>query len=834
MTLSTTANKVSFAGDGTTVSFAIPFLFIENAHIEAVLRDAAGIETTWVLNTQYTLTGAGLAAGGTLVVSVDPEDYTPAVGETLVIRRVVPETQETDYPEGGAFPAAAHEQALDKLTMLVQQHSEEIARGLKIPVTDEGIDTTLQSVANRANKVLTFDEDGDFALLTPTDDSTNTATASGATSALAHAARFAEAYSVSDFGAIGDGSTDDTAAINAALAAAAGNSVFFPKTANEYLISGKLVLPSNIRISSDGATIKADAGAFTMMEADTKTDILIEGLVFDGDYPTRSGGSGVILDLIDVSRVRVRGCRFVDAPNTAIGITRGDYIWIENNVMSVQYQSGVRLNDPGASSYNEYVWIHANHITGSNDAEAGGHGSICSAGSTDTDGQRHIWIADNYCESDGIALALDTFNFSVCRGNTVRKSNTGGECIALSGDNYQIVGNTVSGSSAAGILLFGTADFENENIIVQGNTCFDNAQGIAMVFSENSTTFRNVLVTGNRCYNTASGTTQVYGIQSYLNAGGITPYTYENVKVVSNHFADNGTAATNLLPGSDGSVIVTFLNDDGSANFGVDRGIDVVASFNSLQAVECVSNGNYISIIRNAAEVGRFQKSGFRLGGADVRFSDQEPLTSYGAEAVFQNDGGAAVRVERLTSDGVLQEFYRDGGLVGTISVSSGTVTYGAAAWAHWGQFAHNEKPSIPVGTVLSTIDEMTVWCEKVPVEDKDGNVSLQPGAPEDEYTDDRLPKVKISDTEGDARVYGVFGNYDADGDINLISGGAFFVRVSGDFEAGDLLESAGDGTAKTQADDVIRSKTIGKVIGPVAETYSDGTHRVPATLYCG
>ena len=259
MTLSTTANKVSYAGDGTTVSFAIPFLFLENAHISAVLHDAAGTETTWALNTEFTLTGAGAAAGGTLTVVVSPSDYTPAAGETLVIRRVVPETQETDYPEGGAFPASAHEQALDKLTMLVQQHAEEIARALKVPVTDLGIATTLATVADRANKILSFDNNGDFALVAAADESANTATASVGTESISHASRFAQRLTVKDFGATGDGATDDRADIAAALVGAAGGDLYFP--AGIYRISGALTLTAGVNcIFANGAALKPDNG----------------------------------------------------------------------------------------------------------------------------------------------------------------------------------------------------------------------------------------------------------------------------------------------------------------------------------------------------------------------------------------------------------------------------------------------------------------------------------------------------------------------------------------------------------------------------------------------
>ena len=107
MTISSSDNKRLYDGDGATIGFDVPFKFLANTHIRAVLRAADGTETVWVEGTHYTLTGAGQDSGGTLTVITTPTDYTPAAGEKLLIKRVVPLTQETDFPEGGVFPAAA-------------------------------------------------------------------------------------------------------------------------------------------------------------------------------------------------------------------------------------------------------------------------------------------------------------------------------------------------------------------------------------------------------------------------------------------------------------------------------------------------------------------------------------------------------------------------------------------------------------------------------------------------------------------------------------------------------------------------------------------------------
>ena len=102
----------------------------------------------------------------------------------------------------------------------------------------------------------------------------------------------------------------------------------------------------------------------------------------------------------------------------------------------------------------------------------------------------------------------------------------------------------------------------------------------------------------------------------------------------------------------------------------------------------------------------------------------------------------------------------------------------------------------------------------------------------------------KISDTADSKKIYGVFFDWDDDdngndGDVNdfrVAQVGTYIIRVNKDVtvEAGDLLVSNGDGTAKKQDDDIIRSKTVAKVNSNVkVETYSDGSYTVPCTLHC-
>jgi hypothetical protein len=129
VTVSNPDSKLSYSGTGERVEFPTPYFFA-NSHIVAIHSDAEGIETTWVENTHYTLTGDGEESGGTLTVEVEPEDYTPLSSERLVIKRVVPYTQSSDYPAGGGFPSNTVEQDFDLAAMRAQQNAEVHGRAL--------------------------------------------------------------------------------------------------------------------------------------------------------------------------------------------------------------------------------------------------------------------------------------------------------------------------------------------------------------------------------------------------------------------------------------------------------------------------------------------------------------------------------------------------------------------------------------------------------------------------------------------------------------------------------------------------------------------------------
>ena len=129
MTVSTQESIIRYKGNDDTTVYQIPFRWLEDTDIIIQKQDAAGNIELLTYLTDYTLTGETEEHGG-YVTFVAPFLTT----DTIVIQRVVPYTQETDYEENEIFPADSHEAALDKLTMEVQQLAEESSRALKINV----------------------------------------------------------------------------------------------------------------------------------------------------------------------------------------------------------------------------------------------------------------------------------------------------------------------------------------------------------------------------------------------------------------------------------------------------------------------------------------------------------------------------------------------------------------------------------------------------------------------------------------------------------------------------------------------------------------------------
>lgn len=134
MTVSTTISKSGPYNSGTTGPFSYAFYITDEDELRVILTSAAGVETDLTLTTDYTVAGVGEAAGGTVTL-VEAPDF--AGGELLTLKRAVPQVQETEIRNQGAFYPAVHEAVFDRLQMQIQDVTEAVERSVKVQVSSD-------------------------------------------------------------------------------------------------------------------------------------------------------------------------------------------------------------------------------------------------------------------------------------------------------------------------------------------------------------------------------------------------------------------------------------------------------------------------------------------------------------------------------------------------------------------------------------------------------------------------------------------------------------------------------------------------------------------------
>jgi len=240
----------------------------------------------------------------------------------------------------------------------------------------------------------------------------------------------------------------------------------------------------------------------------------------------------------------------------------------------------------------------------------------------------------------------------------------------------------------------------------------------------------------------------------------------------------------------------------------------------------CIRSGSNLLFSTNGdTERARITSSGIVFVGKQATSLNTAGIElNQSGEALLTVSSNPIIYCNRKDSDGTLIEFRQDGATEGTISVSGTTVSYNGGHLSRWSQLLNNQRDeSILKGTVLSNLNEMCEWT------DTEGNT----------LSNEQLNRMKLSDVEGDTNVAGVFVNWDNDDkdnpyDMNIAMTGDMIIRIAQGttVQRGDLLMSAGDGTAKPQGDDIVRSKTIAKVTSNhVTCTYADGSYCVPCVL---
>lgn len=323
MTVNTATATASYTGNGTTAIFSVPFYFLLDTDLKVSRKTAAGATSVLTLNSNYTLSGAGNANGGSITLI-------PALpaGDQIFIQRNVDAVQQTAYPSNSTFPSASHEKALDRLTMLIQQLQTADAFTLKRDPLGNAYDVGGNRLINAATAVDPQDVPnlvqvqalvvaGASPALAGDNGSALVGFKQAGTGASSRTVqdKLRERVSPEDFGALGDGATDDTAAFSAALAVGAPIRL----GAKTYLVD-HLDLPSGATLIGDrkrGSVIKRKATATTtyVIGAGGVNGIHLENITVDGNKTANAnpahniliGGNSYDWTLLNVTSKNAKG-----------------------------------------------------------------------------------------------------------------------------------------------------------------------------------------------------------------------------------------------------------------------------------------------------------------------------------------------------------------------------------------------------------------------------------------------------------------------------------------------------------------------------------------------
>lgn len=544
MTVESTTTRKSYDGNDVSTMFVVPFKFLANEDLVVILHDTTtGEDDEQILDTDYTVTGAGSEDGGAVTFTT-----APAAGKKVVIYRDPPITQTTDWLENDPDPAEVKERAFDKLTMIAQRLDERVDRSVRLSDGDTAADMVLPAKEIRAGKYAAWDADGAPTVAEGTSDPTpispfmakvlDDATSNDALTTLTATrsetgavavpvlTKLREAISLTDFGPVGDDATDDYTALVNALSAAAGNTLYVP--AGTY----KIVVPNGASLTPGANTriVGAGKGASTLHivtddgTARTFWSITSRGVIFE-----------------DI------GLHF-ESDATGGSVDNVAFSWSADDLSFIRCFLDGSVADAGAGSLN-----HRTHFIKAADAtDASGLlirdceltrfrlGFFKTNGATSTQ-QQLRFLDSHWHDFFSSFLALNTPNGSISdvhvEGNTFENQygasfgTTGHQIGGASIASLRVIGNRFAGVGSEAVHIEEAA----RDITITGNDFKNEGDGVFIIdnnISGTSATPQWITITGNSFVEGGVGKT-ARGIE-LGNDGGDPPSRY--VVITGNTF----------------------------------------------------------------------------------------------------------------------------------------------------------------------------------------------------------------------------------------------------------------------------------------------------------
>lgn len=342
------------------------------------------------------------------------------------------------------------------------------------------------------------------------------------------------AINVKDYGALGDGTTDDSAAIQGAFdAAIPGSFIVFPQSNTPYIVGSYIsVGVNNITIVGYGATISGLSDTvFRKFMCVGRTGVVFDGLTIDGVYSSTTLGIGDgSIYLQNSNDCTVRNCWFKNIAQSGVFIQGSS---ARNKIENCKFTANfcaIFADDAGGSQTSKTI-ITGNHISdglGSTATAYSGGIKISGTGSATTF-SGHV-ISNNVIVNPGqMGIEIQTFvNDTAITGNTITGSGYGISVSACY--RASVTGNTINNVTEYGI-EFAASTY---NSSASGNNVYKATLKAIIVVESNNVSISGGIITDSEAgVYTRSKATIISGVKIVNCLTAIGVHNSENIQISS-------------------------------------------------------------------------------------------------------------------------------------------------------------------------------------------------------------------------------------------------------------------------------------------------------------
>lgn len=408
-------------------------------------------------------------------------------------------------------------------------------------------------------------------------------------------------FNVKDYGAMGDGATDDTAAINSAISAATnGGTIYLPPGTYVVNPATGINLANNTRLtgSGTGSIIKVASHANAtgnVVKAQSISSVSVDNLMIDGNKTNQTNSTNYGLYFGTVTNGTVYNVWVQNFTGVGIHIYNSTGVKVLDNFSTANGYHGFECEQSTASTWQgNRAWNNTLH------------GIIINPGEVGSTGSSSISLVGNICDSNsqyGIAVGIANGGLGqrltkdcVISNNIIRNNAQYGIQIYQQ-NGFLISNNEITGNGFFGIYLYQT----RYNQII-GNNFHNNSQasngGYDEIFMEGNGSgyaSTNNLIANNTILIDGAIKSR-WGINEATSNDG--PNT-----IVNNIIPNPGTSGTlNSIVASDvltdpaGVHQVYGGNAISGANAGIDNAFNIMRLYSNLpnSDVQVVSTGGTI------------------------------------------------------------------------------------------------------------------------------------------------------------------------------------------------------------------------------------------------